>query len=145
MVSSEGSSIWADRRIQHNANCKEIDYSHHCGVSYPDTSLAQDIKRLHRLWRNVQIDRHRDAIYKFLTGVYELVECWRVERLVAYRAKRALIITGDAAREQLEPFGAILTAAIAPDRTAPVMRVSPDQRQVRGKGWTTRSDFLPKS
>jgi hypothetical protein len=37
------------------------------------------------------------------------------------------------------------TAAIAPDRTAPVMRVSPDQRQVRGKGWTTRSDFLPKS
>lgn len=94
---------------------KELDYSRHCGVSYPDTSLAQDIKRLHRLWRDVRSDRDRDAIYGFLTGVYELVEWWLVERLVIHRAKRALVITGNSAPKHCEPFSAVLIAAIAPD------------------------------
>jgi hypothetical protein len=98
------------------AQYREIDYTHHCGVSYPDKSLAQDIKRLHRLWRQVQSDRQRDAIYGFLTGVYDLIECWQVEHQVAQRLKRALAIAGMAAIEQHEPFSAILQAAIAPDR-----------------------------
>lgn len=93
-----------------------IDYTHHSGVSYPDRSLAQDIQRLNRLWHQVQSDRYRDAIYSFLTGVYDLVECWEVEVQAAQRVKRALAITGTTILERPEPFGAVLTAAIAPDR-----------------------------
>jgi len=103
-------------RVQHAAHCGGIDYTHHCGVAYPDTSLVQDINRLHRLWRKVQSDRRRDAIYGFLTGVYDLIECWQVERQVVQRVKRTLAIAGMAALEPREPFGAIITAAIAPNR-----------------------------
>src|SRR4029079_14878005 len=48
--------------------------------------------------------------------IYDLVECWEVENQVAQRAKRALAISGNAAIEQPEPFGAVLTAAISPRR-----------------------------
>jgi len=98
----------------HRTIGKEIDYSRHCGVRYGDAALAQDIKRLHRIWRNVQSDRHRSAIYKFLTAVFELIEWWRVERLVICRANRALALTGSRAIDRCDPFSAVFVAAIAP-------------------------------
>jgi len=87
-----------------------------CGVSYPDISLNQDIKRLRAIWRKVQADRDRDAIYDYLTAVYELVEWWAVERRAVERAERALRISGLLAPENPDPFAAVIAATIAPDR-----------------------------
>ena len=90
-------------------NTKPIvaNYKYLCGVSYPDVSLNQDIKRLHELWHKVQADRHRDAIYDYLTAVYELIEWWAVERRAVERAERALRITGLLGPEKdLDPFAA---------------------------------------
>jgi predicted nucleic acid-binding Zn-ribbon protein len=53
--------------VQYATKYGGID-TYHCGVAYPDASLVQDIKHLHRLWRKVQADRRRDAIYNFLTS-----------------------------------------------------------------------------
>lgn len=93
-----------------------IDYTKHCGVSYPDTSLNQDLKRLRRVWDKVQRNRARDAIYDFLTSVFELVEWWIAEGQELQRAERALEITGKPVPEIIEPFAAVLTACLAPDR-----------------------------
>jgi hypothetical protein len=98
------------------------DYSHHCGVGYLDISLNQDIKRLRELWHKVQGDRDRDAIYDYLTAVYELVEWWTVERRAMDRARRALRTNGLIVSEEPEPFAAVIAASVAPARL--------DRRQV---------------
>ena len=92
------------------------DYSHHCGVGYPDVSLNQDIKRLREIWHKVQGDRDRDAIYDYLTAVYELVEWWTVERRAIDRAGRALRLNGLVVTEEPEPFAAVIAASVAPAR-----------------------------
>lgn len=93
-----------------------IDYAEHCGVSYPDASLNQDLKRLHRVWDKVQRNRARDEIYDFLTAVFELIEWWAAEGQELQRAERALRITGKSVPEKIEPFAAVLAACLAPDR-----------------------------
>jgi hypothetical protein len=92
------------------------DYKHLCGVGYPDISLNQDIRRLRDLWHKVQGDRDRDAVYDFLTAVYELVEWWTVERRAIDRARRALRLNGLLVVEEPEPFAAVIAASVAPAR-----------------------------
>lgn len=111
-------------------------YKHLCGVSYPDISLNQDIKRLREIWHKVQSDRDRDAIYDYLTALYELIEWWAVERRAVDRAERALQITGLLVPENPEPFAAVIAASMAPDRLdrrkaskyARVLRLAFDRR-----------------
>jgi hypothetical protein len=91
-----------------------IDFKYLCGVGYPDISLNQDIKRLRDLWHKVQGDRDRDAIYDYLTAVYELVEWWTVERRTIDRARRALRLNGLIVPEEPEPFAAVIAASVAP-------------------------------
>lgn len=94
----------------------EMCLKHLCGVSYPDISLNQDIKRLRELWHKVQADRDRDAIYDYLIAVYELVEWWAVERRAVERAERALRLNGLLMPEEPDPFAAVIAASIAPRR-----------------------------
>lgn len=100
------------------ANLVSIDksYGRFCGVPYPDSSLNQDIKRLREVWDKVQADRHRDAIYDYLTAVFELVEWWTVERRAVELAERALRITGLLVPEEPDPFAAVIAASVAPRR-----------------------------
>ncbi len=85
-------------------------------MGYPDVSLNQDIKRLRELWQKVQGDRDRDAVYDFLTAVYELVEWWAAERRAMDRARRALRLNGLIVPEEPEPFSAVIAASVAPAR-----------------------------
>jgi hypothetical protein len=85
-------------------------------VAYPDSSLRHDINRLRELWHKVQGDRNRDAIFVYLTAVFELVEWWTAERREIECGRRALRINGLATTEALEPFAAVIAASVAPSR-----------------------------
>lgn len=89
---------------------------HLCGVSYPDSSLNNDIKRLRAVWHKVQSDRDRDAIYEYLKSAYELVLCWKIEHREIPRARKALKITGLLPLEEPEPFAAVIAASISPKK-----------------------------
>ena len=122
------------------------DASRFCGVGYSAVSLNQDIKRLREVWRRLQSDRDRDAIYDYLTAVYELVEWWTVERQAIDRARRALQVTGLIVTEEPEPFAAVIAASVAPSRLdrrqlskyAHVLRYAAD-RECRAKKF---QDFI---
>jgi hypothetical protein len=92
------------------------DNTHICRVAYPNVSLNQDIKRLREIWQKVQGDRNRDAIYGYLTAVYELIEWWTAEMLAIDRAKRALRVNGLVVTEEPEPFGAVIAASVSPKK-----------------------------
>jgi len=94
----------------------KIDYRHWCGVGYVDAALNQDIERLRERWQNVQASRARDAIYKYLRAVYEIVLCWKVEEQEIQRARRALKINGLAPPEEPEPFAAVIAASVSPNK-----------------------------
>jgi hypothetical protein len=85
-------------------------------VAYPDASLREDLNRRRVLWKKVQADRSRDAIYEYLTAVYELVEWWTMEKREIEYARRALRINGLIVTEEPEPFAAVIAASVAPGR-----------------------------
>jgi hypothetical protein len=86
-------------------------------VPYKVISLNEDIKRLHAIWRDkVQQNRERDAVYIYLTAVYEVVSWWNVDGRAVERARRALKITGAFPVEEPEPFAAVIAASISPRR-----------------------------
>lgn len=93
-----------------------IDHTRVCRVAYPDVSLNQDIKRLRALWNKVQADRHRDAIFDYLSGVYEVIEWWTAEGRAIDRARKALRVNGLVPIEEPEPFAAVIAASVAPGR-----------------------------
>lgn len=94
----------------------DYDYKYFSGVSYPDRSLDQDLKRIRKIWEQMQSDRHRDAIYDYLTAVYEVVQAWKVERLAIDRAKRAFKIRGLFVPDEPEPFSAVISASMSPGK-----------------------------
>ncbi|HEY1981934.1 MAG TPA: hypothetical protein VGH13_17810, partial [Xanthobacteraceae bacterium] len=83
---------------------------------YSDTSLNQDIRRLRELWRKLQSDRDRDAIYDYLSAVSDLVGWWAIQRRAVERARRALKTNGLFAHEDPEPFAAVIAASVSPKK-----------------------------
>jgi hypothetical protein len=59
-------------------------------VGYTDRSLAADLARLRDTWRYVQSSRDRDAIFQYLTDVFELVAWWAFDKQASERARRAV-------------------------------------------------------
>ena len=85
-------------------------------VSYSNGSLAADLARLRDTWREVQSSRNRDAIFLFLTDVFELVRWWAFDKKESERADRALAIKGLRSRQKIEPYSAVIVATIAPKK-----------------------------
>jgi hypothetical protein len=73
--------------------------------------LAWDFSRVRDAWDAYQDTRERDAIYIYLTGLFELVQCWEAEGEAKSRARRAAkvqeIISGRPG--EIEPFTAIIS------------------------------------
>ena len=85
-------------------------------VSYSNGSLAADLARLRDTWREVQSSCNRDAIFLFLTDVFELVRWWAFDKKESERADRALAIKGLRSRQKIEPYSAVIVATIAPKK-----------------------------
>jgi hypothetical protein len=59
-------------------------------VPYTTQALRQDLLRLRNAWEESQASRERDAIYSYLTAVFDLVAWWAAEKRALERAHKAL-------------------------------------------------------
>jgi hypothetical protein len=76
-------------------------------VPYSREAVRQDLVRVRIAWDECQGKRERDAIYLYLTAVFDLVAWWAAEGAATERARKALRLC----RLDLpsdEPFAAII-------------------------------------
>ena len=95
----------------------------HDPTSIPFTmeAMKANLLRLQNEWDAVQASRDRDAIYRYLSAVFELVEWWDQEGKAVNRAYRALHQRGYPSVREPEPFAALILCTSDPvkvdDRT----------------------------
>jgi hypothetical protein len=85
-------------------------------IPYSTTALRQDLTRVRNAWAKCQRRRRRDAIYAYLSAVYELVTWWGAEERAEERARRALRSRLLEVPEREEPFAAIIRCTADPAR-----------------------------
>ena len=76
-------------------------------VPYTTDALRQDLLRLCTAWEEGQASRERDAIYTYLTAVFDLVAWWMAENRAVERAQKALRLRNMIPFDDKEPFAAI--------------------------------------
>jgi hypothetical protein len=77
-------------------------------IPYTTQALKQDLLRVRNAWEDAQGSRDRDAIYGYLTAVFELVAWWMAENRALERAQKALRLRHFIPFDQEEPFAAII-------------------------------------
>jgi hypothetical protein len=77
-------------------------------VPYTTEALKQDLLRLQIAWDDCQASRARDAIYGYLTAVFDLVAWWTAENRALERARNALRLRNITPSDHDEPFAAII-------------------------------------
>jgi hypothetical protein len=123
-------------------------------IPYSKEALRQDLDRVRHAWAECQCCRQRDAIYGYLTAVYDLVTWWAAEGRDVERARRALRSRLLDVPEREDPFAAIIRCTADPARVdmrtrskwSRVMRYAtaikdqaePFQRFVKRKGGINR-------
>jgi hypothetical protein len=84
-------------------------------IPYTKEALEQDLFRVQKAWDECQSSRERDAIYAYLSTVFNLVAWWTADRRAAERARWALRIQGGAASSTCtEPFAAVIRCTSDP-------------------------------
>jgi hypothetical protein len=86
----------------------------HDNVPYTTQALRQDLLRVRNAWDECQASRDRDAIYTYLTAVFELVAWWMAENRALERALKALRLRNIWASDNIEPFAAIIQCTADP-------------------------------
>jgi hypothetical protein len=123
-------------------------------IPYSTESLRRDLDRVRNAWHHSQRRRRRDAIYTYLSAVYDLVTWWAAEERAVERARRALRSRLLDVSEREDPFAAIIRCTADPARVdkrtrskwSRVMRYAttvkdqdePFQRFVKRKGGINR-------
>jgi hypothetical protein len=85
-------------------------------VPYTDQALRQDLLRLCTAWQESQASRDRDAIYIYLTAVFDLVGWWTAEKRAIERAHKALRLRNMNPFDYEEPFAAIIRCTSEPSK-----------------------------
>ena len=75
---------------------------------YSNVAMRQDLDRIRDAWADCQCCRQRDAIYGYLTAVYDLVTWWAAEQRDVERARRALCSRRLDVPAREDPFAAII-------------------------------------
>ena len=90
-------------------------------VPFSTEAMKASLLRLQNEWETVQASRDRDAIYQYLTAVFELVAWWAQEGRAVDRAHRALHLRGHHSVREPEAFATIIRCTSDPakvdDRT----------------------------
>jgi hypothetical protein len=77
-------------------------------IPYSREALRQDLQRVRCTWADCQADRNRNAIYAYLSAVYDLVAWWTAEGQEIDRARRSLRLQRLEVSEREDPFAAII-------------------------------------
>src|SRR6476660_7632547 len=85
-------------------------------IPYTDKALKQDLLRVRNAWEESQARRERDAIYGYLTAVFELVAWWMAENRALERAQKALRLRHITPFDHEEPFAAIIRCTADPGK-----------------------------
>jgi hypothetical protein len=91
-------------------------------IPYSTTALRQDLTRVRNAWAKCQRRRRRDAIYTYVSAVYELVTWWAAEGRDVERARRALWSRRLEVSDREDPFAAIIRCTADPARVDPRTR-----------------------
>jgi hypothetical protein len=83
-------------------------------IPYSKEAMRQDLDRVRHTWSKCQRCRRRDAIYGYLTAVFNLVTWWAAEGRAAERARRALRSRLLDVPEREDPFAAIIRCTADP-------------------------------
>ena len=83
-------------------------------VPYTTKALRQDLLRIRNAWEECQASRKRDAIYTYLTAVFDLVAWWAAEDRALDRAHWALRLRRISPFDGEEPFAAIIRCTAEP-------------------------------
>ena len=76
----------------------------------PTDRVRRQLLRLRKTWSACQRNRNRDAIYKYLAGVYELVSRWRSQGHVESRARRVRTLMQKTSSLELDPIAIVIEA-----------------------------------
>jgi hypothetical protein len=77
-------------------------------VPYTTQALRQDLARVRNAWEDCQASRDRNAIYGYLTAVFDLVMWWKAEHRAIGRARKALQLRRLDLPTSDEPFAAVI-------------------------------------
>ncbi len=83
-------------------------------VPYTLQALRADLLRVRLAWEECQVSRDRNAIYGYLTAVFELVTWWAAEGRAINRARWALQLHHLDVPHADEPFAAIIWCTADP-------------------------------
>ena len=83
-------------------------------IPYTDEALKQDLLRVRSAWDESQARRERDAIYGYLTAVFDLVAWWTAENRALERAQKARRLRRISSTDHDEPFAAIIRCTADP-------------------------------
>jgi hypothetical protein len=83
-------------------------------VPYSTQALRQDLLRVRNAWEECQASRERDAIYGYLTAIFNLVAWWTAENRALDRAHKALRLQNIKPSDHDEPFAAIVRCTADP-------------------------------
>ena len=85
-------------------------------IPFSTEAMKANLLRLQSEWETVQASRDRDAIYQYLTAVFELVAWWAKEGKAVKRAHRALHLRGHHSVREPEPFAAVIFCTADPGK-----------------------------
>ena len=83
-------------------------------IPYTKQALKQALLRLRNAWHAFQESRDRDAVYGYLSAVFDLVAWWTTEGRALDRARWALRLQNLDASTCNEPFAAIIRCTADP-------------------------------
>jgi hypothetical protein len=83
-------------------------------VPYSKEALRQDLLRVRSAWEDCQASRERNAIYGYLSAVFDLVMWWKVEDRAISWARWALQLQRSDLPTTDEPFAAIIRCTADP-------------------------------
>jgi hypothetical protein len=128
-------------------------------LPYTTQALQQDLTRVRSAWEDCQATRARNAIYGYLSAVFDLVAWWAAENRALERARKALWLRNIWPSDHDEPFAAIILCTSDPGKVdkrtrskwSRVLRYAAEYKTsaepfagfVRRKGGITASAFCP--
>ena len=85
-------------------------------IPYSREALKQDLFRVRTSWEYCQANRDRNAIYGYLSAVFDLVMWWKAEDRAISRARWALRLQGADLPTTDEPFAMVILCTADRDK-----------------------------
>ena len=85
-------------------------------IPFSAEAMRASLLRMEGEWEMVQASHDRDAVYGYLSVVFETVMAWTLEGRAVNRASRALHLRGYSSVRQPEPFAAVILGTADRDK-----------------------------